>query len=129
MTLDAVHIGDFIYVHRCNIFKAASTSWMYNFNLMAGFSKLEATNSQQPQAMARERYPRPSVEELMMASANGTSMIIVRHPFERLSSAYRDKMQNCPPMSMYANLAEQIVMGYRIRENSNVIRIKLSSTS
>lgn len=93
---------------------------MYNFNLMAGYSKKQASESQLPQALARERYPRPSVDELLFASTNSTSMIIVRHPFERLSSAYRDKMQNCPPISMYANLADEIVMNYRIRDDSDV---------
>lgn len=87
---------------------------------MAGFTKKEASESQLPQAMARERYPRPSADELLLASSNSTSMIIVRHPFERLSSAYRDKMQNCPPISMYANLADEIIMNFRIRENSDV---------
>jgi hypothetical protein len=45
----------------CNIFKAASTSWMYNFNLLAGYSPqfLKKTNMV-PLSLARKKYPRPS---------------------------------------------------------------------
>lgn len=47
----------------CNVFKAASTSWMYNFNLLAGYSPefLKKTKDV-PLQLARQKYPRPSVD-------------------------------------------------------------------
>jgi chondroitin 4-sulfotransferase 11 len=49
----------------CNVFKAASTSWMYNFNLLAGYSPLflKKTNIV-PLSLARKKYPRPSLQEV-----------------------------------------------------------------
>lgn len=98
----------------CNVFKAASTSWMYNFNLLAGYSPqfLKKTNGV-PLSLARKRYPRPSVEELQTAVNNSISFLIVRHPFERLLSAYRDKLQFALPHTLHQKLGNQIIRKYR----------------
>ena len=65
----------------CNVFKSASTSWMYVFNVLAGYPQdfLKKTKLI-PLTLARDRYPRPSVEELEKALAlkNVTSLIIAR---------------------------------------------------
>lgn len=49
----------------CNVFKAASTSWMYNFNILAGYSPqfLRKTNTV-PLELARKRYERVSVPQV-----------------------------------------------------------------
>lgn len=49
----------------CNVFKAASTSWMYNFNLLAGYSPqfLRRTNTV-PLELARKRYARVSIHQV-----------------------------------------------------------------
>lgn len=51
----------------CNVFKAASTSWMYNFNLLAGYSPhyLKKSNIV-PLTLARRKYPRPSVAQVTL---------------------------------------------------------------
>lgn len=49
----------------CNVFKAASTSWMYNFNLLAGYTPQFLKKSQiVPLTLARKKYPRPSVAQV-----------------------------------------------------------------
>ena len=50
----------------CNVFKSASTSWMYIFNVLAGYSPqyLEKTRAV-PLQLARNKYPRPSIDELV----------------------------------------------------------------
>lgn len=49
----------------CNVFKAASTSWMYNFNLLAGYSPQFLKKSQMvPLTLARKKYGRPSLKEV-----------------------------------------------------------------
>lgn len=49
----------------CNVFKAASTSWMYNFNLLAGYSPQFLKKSQMvPLTLARKKYPRPSLKDV-----------------------------------------------------------------
>ncbi|KAK8727478.1 hypothetical protein OTU49_009574 [Cherax quadricarinatus] len=79
----------------CNVFKAASSTWFYNFNLLAGFSETELLQSKDtPIQLARKRYSRPSVEELqraMNSSQQPLSFMIARHPLKRLVSAYRLK--------------------------------------
>lgn len=49
----------------CNVFKAASSSWMYNFAYMAGASETVLRN---PKSIllnvARAKYPRPSWQEV-----------------------------------------------------------------
>ncbi|XP_066587282.1 carbohydrate sulfotransferase 11 isoform X3 [Prorops nasuta] len=100
----------------CNIFKAASTSWMYNFNLLAGYSPqfLKASKAV-PVSLARQRYPRPTAEELARFLNDSISFLIVRHPFERLLSAYRDKLEQSLPHTFHSNLGSYIVWHYRSR--------------
>ncbi|XP_071547882.1 carbohydrate sulfotransferase 11-like [Panulirus ornatus] len=80
----------------CNVFKAASSTWFYNFNILAGFSEKELLQAKDtPIHLARKRYNRPTVEELqkVMNSTNPPlSFMIVRHPLKRLVSGYRDKI-------------------------------------
>ncbi|XP_031346032.1 carbohydrate sulfotransferase 11 [Photinus pyralis] len=98
----------------CNVFKAASTSWMYNFNLLAGYSpKFLQQTKLVPLSLARQRYPRPSLSQLKTAFNNSVSFVIVRHPFERLLSAYRDKFQFAIPHAYHRKLGMEIVEKYR----------------
>ncbi|XP_033218892.1 carbohydrate sulfotransferase 11 [Belonocnema kinseyi] len=101
----------------CNVFKAASTSWMYNFNLLAGYSPqfLKATKAV-PVYLARQRYPRPTAEELGKFLNDSISFLIVRHPFERLLSGYRDKFEQSLPHTFHSKLGSYIVSHYRVRD-------------
>ncbi|KAL0278156.1 UNVERIFIED_CONTAM: hypothetical protein PYX00_000059 [Menopon gallinae] len=98
----------------CNVFKAASTSWMYNFNVLAGYSPhfLQASR-QVPLQLARRKYPRPSLDHLLKALNVSTSFLIVRHPLSRLLSAYRDKIEFAIPNSYHYKLGSDIVNKYR----------------
>lgn len=50
----------------CNVFKAASTSWMYNFNILAGYSPefLRRSNIV-PLELARKRYERVNIAQVI----------------------------------------------------------------
>lgn len=121
----------------CNVFKAASTSWMYNFNILAGYSPqyLRKTNTV-PLELARKRYERVSIQQVMCpggvgsytdshfgfhfsnlqlekAMNNSVTFLIVRHPFERLLSAYRDKIMFAIPHSLHDKLGNKIIRKYR----------------
>ncbi|XP_058795957.1 carbohydrate sulfotransferase 11 isoform X2 [Phymastichus coffea] len=104
----------------CNVFKAASTSWMYNFNLLAGYSAqfLKASKAV-PVSLARQKYPRPTAEELARFLNDSVSFLVVRHPFERLLSAYRDKLEHSLPHTFHSKLGSHIVAHYRAKSPKN----------
>jgi hypothetical protein len=98
----------------CNVFKAASTSWMYNFNILAGYSpKFLKKSKVVPLSLARQKYPRPSLQSLRKAFNNSVSFLITRHPLERLLSAYRDKLQFALPHTHHRKLGNEIIVKYR----------------
>ncbi|KAJ1530571.1 hypothetical protein ONE63_005455 [Megalurothrips usitatus] len=98
----------------CNVFKAASTSWMYNFNVLAGYTPHYLKQSKVvPLQLARQRYPRPSLQTLQEALNTSISFIIVRHPLERLLSGYRDKFQYSLPHTLHQRLGLKIIQKYR----------------
>ncbi|KAK4307914.1 hypothetical protein Pmani_020362 [Petrolisthes manimaculis] len=72
----------------CPVFKAASTTWSKNLLRLA-----RKKNTGAFQHTARRLYPPPdNVRELQRLSNDTTWLMIVRHPLQRLLSAYRDKM-------------------------------------
>lgn len=98
----------------CNVFKAASTSWMYNFNLLAGYSPQFLKKTKLiPLNLARQRYPRVSLSQLKQAFNDSISFLITRHPLERLLSAYRDKLQFAFPHTHHRKLGNEIIQKYR----------------
>ncbi|XP_045613691.2 carbohydrate sulfotransferase 11 isoform X2 [Procambarus clarkii] len=70
----------------CPVFKAASTTWVKNLLLLAGEQRVSSGLHQR----ARQIYTQPedpaAREDLLKTSLK---MMIVRHPLERLLSAYR----------------------------------------
>ncbi|XP_022814751.1 carbohydrate sulfotransferase 11 isoform X2 [Spodoptera litura] len=98
----------------CNIFKAASTSWMYNFNLMANYSAAFLDKTKEvPLQLARRKYARPTAEMIKKAQGDSITFLIVRHPLERLASAYNDKIVHAWPKSFHDKLGHRIVKKYR----------------
>ncbi|XP_049877189.1 carbohydrate sulfotransferase 11 isoform X2 [Pectinophora gossypiella] len=98
----------------CNIFKAASSSWMYNFNLMANYTAAYLDKTKEVLLeLARKKYGRPSAEMVRKAQVDSISFLIVRHPLERLASAYNDKIVHAWPKSLHDILGRRIVQRYR----------------
>lgn len=84
-------------------------------NILGGYDKkFLARTNQIPLMLARKKFPRPIEEELRDAvSTPGViSLIVVREPFVRLLSAYRDKLENVTPF-YYRKLARAIVAEHR----------------
>lgn len=108
----------------CNVFKAASSTWMYYFNILAGYNVpfLQRTKSS-PLELARKRFPRPSQQELLDSLSSSVSFLVVREPFERLLSAYRNKLEGCRN-KYYKLLGEQIVKKFRRDKNNKPINSK-----
>jgi hypothetical protein len=56
--------------------------------------------------MAREKYNRPSVEQLFEAMNKSITFIVGRNPLERLVSGYRDKIENSIKGSSFDTLGK-----------------------
>ncbi|KAK4328898.1 hypothetical protein Pmani_000707 [Petrolisthes manimaculis] len=92
----------------CNVFKAASSTWLNHYLKMAGVH-LQHSDSSSPVEAARKLYPRPSPSDLQYYSRDlhYISFLIVRDPFQRFLSAYRDKIES-NKQSFYRSLRCQV---------------------
>lgn len=73
--------------------------------------------------MARRHFPRPTRAELEEAMQSSISFLVVREPFERLLSAYRDKLEGLRNR-FYQKLAAQIVKRFRKKGYNRVRKRK-----
>jgi len=105
----------------CPVFKAASTSWLSNYlklvnstaNPKSGNLHKTVTNLFPPPATFKLR--RKIYEESI-------KFIIVRHPFERLVSAYRDKLAGFSRNDHYLTMRSHIISKYRknVKDKSTI---------
>nr|CAD7265510.1 unnamed protein product [Timema shepardi] len=123
-TIQRMYISRKYNVAYCPIFKAGSSSWLEVFANMAGVlternRKLIARGKLQVNNLARKAYPKnKSISEEKNAVMSATRFIIVRHPFERLLSAYRDKLENKARREYYYNrYGRHIVQLYRTHKD------------
>eukprot|EP00092_Neocalanus_flemingeri_P032094 GFUD01034882.1.p1 GENE.GFUD01034882.1~~GFUD01034882.1.p1 ORF type:complete len:436 (-),score=99.92 GFUD01034882.1:116-1423(-) len=112
----------------CPVFKAASTNWMHNILHLAGktekdIEKIIQDHPQQPNEQARVVAPLLPLSKLreISSSEQFKGMLVVRHPFDRLVSAYRDKLERCHAYNncasdsdwYYKTYGKKIVKKYR----------------
>jgi len=86
----------------CPVYKAASTNWMHNLLHLAGkkeeeIKKIIKDHPNQPNDQARIVAPVSSLSNIERISRKEDArlLLIVRHPFDRLVSAFRDKLEQC----------------------------------
>lgn len=103
----------------CTIFKSASTYLLRLMNILAGYdvNYLKRTVAV-PISLARKRFPRPSLEELNDALETSISFLSVREPFERLLSAYRNKIEN-GKNAFYKQVGDAIIKQFRTKSEKN----------
>ncbi|XP_059477556.1 carbohydrate sulfotransferase 11-like isoform X2 [Neocloeon triangulifer] len=104
----------------CPVYKAASTTWLHQMLILAGKTEEQIKNSQrQLSDQAREIYPIQDSDQVEEALTTMLKLLIVRHPFERLLSAYRDKLENKNVglehgvQHFYTSYGKKIVQKYR----------------
>ncbi|XP_015609470.1 carbohydrate sulfotransferase 11 isoform X2 [Cephus cinctus] len=102
----------------CPIYKAASSTWMKHFVTLAGLLSgtimdLIRENSMQMNSIVRQAYITNTNSKTILKKMNKTKkFLIVRHPFERLLSAYRDKLEYMEGREYYYER-----FGYHIRQS------------
>ncbi|CAG0889053.1 unnamed protein product [Cyprideis torosa] len=105
----------------CPIYKSGSTSWLHIFSNLAGVDEEYIQNSgKQISEIARAIYPSIEAPEAKEILANSDlRFLIVRHPFIRLLSAYRDKLEDMRHRHedgteyFYRSYGRKIVQKYR----------------
>lgn len=75
--------------------------------------------------LARKRFPRPSVDDLNEALDTSITFLVVREPFERLVSAYRNKMED-GRNTYYKLLGDQIVKKFRTIPLLKIVSLEIN---
>ena len=105
----------------CPVYKAASTNWMKNIPRLSDMSVQKVAmlsrkkKNRQANTLARAIVPYiPSQElfEFLKSDPKPVLFIIVRNPFDRLLSAYRDKLERYNKY-YYSKYGQKIVRGFR----------------
>lgn len=109
-------------VHHVNIinnlprklFQAISIFILFNIRKLAGGYDVRFLQKTKvsPLELARKQFPRPEPHELNEALASSLSFLIVREPFERLLSGFRNKLEG-HRNKFYKLVGEQIIKDYR----------------
>jgi len=113
----------------CPVYKAASTFLLKKFLLIApskSYSKESVQHLEaQANVLARKEFGYlESWTKYPNFTTNGVTMIFVRHPFERLLSAFRDKLEDPSVQGhkfneyYYNKHGRRVVMHYRKNHNS-----------
>ncbi|XP_076646831.1 carbohydrate sulfotransferase 11 [Halictus rubicundus] len=104
----------------CPIYKAGSTTWIYNLCLLMNVPEDELhSGREQLSSIARRVIPELEYPEAEEALRRTKKLLVVRHPFERLLSAYRDKLENSVAgrehgtLHFYRKYGSKIVQKYR----------------
>ncbi|XP_045611981.2 carbohydrate sulfotransferase 10 [Procambarus clarkii] len=127
---DTTHTPNVVW---CPVYKVASTSWMINFLRLAHFNDNNTELANLPaklkekkkfkvkygatQSKVYELYPPPEdPQERTWVFKNSVRALVVRHPYSRLISAYRDKMLKLNPLPEehhFRDLQLHIIARYR----------------
>jgi len=107
----------------CPVYKAASSNWFHNLLSLSGLSDYGVQEIKEdfpdlhPNMLAREVAPVLPYQEIkeIILQPGSTRFLIVRHPFDRLVSAFRDKLERIGDTGhdYYNKYGKNIVKTYR----------------
>jgi len=103
----------------CPVFKAASTSWLVNFLKLSNRTKNINPKVGNLHKKSINLFPAPATFKLRKKIfAESTKFIVVRHPFERIVSAYRDKLAGFTRNPSYLTMRKHVIDKYRKNKKS-----------
>ncbi|XP_037783886.1 uncharacterized protein LOC119580056 isoform X2 [Penaeus monodon] len=94
----------------CPVYKAASTSWTITLLEIGGYKRAKNIPLQK---LVSQVYPKISNLAGPAVARRTTKFMIVRHPFERLLSCFRDKFEYGKKSYYYKRYGEKMVRRYR----------------
>nr|XP_053645984.1 carbohydrate sulfotransferase 11-like [Cherax quadricarinatus] len=97
----------------CPVYKAASTSWSITLLELGGYWRESLKKKNSLQLLLKQIFPRISNFAASSITSDCTRFMVVRHPFERLVSCYRDKFQDASKGYYYLHYGEKMVRRYR----------------
>lgn len=106
----------------CKVPKAGSSTWTYNFLKLAGVNSKEHIHK-----LLRDHYPKQSSNRVMQDTYR---FMVVRHPFERILSAYRDKLEDLSRDMeardgyYYTVYGKHIVAEYREKRGNDTLKTR-----
>ncbi|KAK0081590.1 hypothetical protein PV325_011903 [Microctonus aethiopoides] len=119
---EVFYIDQIHQISYCPIYKSGSTTWLFNMCLLMNIPEEELNSgNEQLSTIARRILPAMDFPEAEKAMTATTKLLVVRHPFERLLSAYRDKLENSVAgrehgtLHFYHKYGAAIVRKYRDR--------------
>jgi len=106
----------------CPVFKAASTTWLMNYMRLKN-PLAETHKSGNLHKEITELFPPPTVFKLRKKIfSESLKFMVVRHPFERVVSAYRDKLARFSRNPHYLDMRKRIIQRFRKKkkDSSNI---------
>ncbi|XP_042888375.1 carbohydrate sulfotransferase 11-like [Penaeus japonicus] len=82
---------DFVY---CKVPKSGSSTWVYNLLKLANVPEDQISSDVGLHQLLRDYYPKMSSSQMKKTLKKSFKFTVVRHPFERILSAFRDKLEN-----------------------------------
>ncbi|CAH1404536.1 unnamed protein product [Nezara viridula] len=98
----------------CPVYKAGSTTWLHNLCLLNG-EREENIKGKQISEVARNLFPELDGELAEMRFPQCKRLLCVRHPFDRILSAYRDKLESRDRAPQHGTLHYYKRWGSKIR--------------
>ncbi|KAF2364680.1 Sulfotransferase [Trinorchestia longiramus] len=86
----------------CKVPKSGSSTWVYNLLRLAGVPNTKLKTDIGLHKMLRNYYPRPRSKDEALYRRS-LKLLVVRHPFDRILSAYRDKLESYERDLLYRN--------------------------
>lgn len=127
--LDHVLVDEKHKLLYCYVPKVACTNWKRVFMVLLGNASKENVSSI-PSDIVHQKSTFPKLSDYTVEQAhyfieNFTKYVFVRHPFERLLSAYRNKLQEPSERSKYfqMRIGRDIVKHYRINATNESLQL------
>ncbi|XP_071551794.1 uncharacterized protein [Panulirus ornatus] len=107
----------------CHVPKVASTTWAWHLLRALGVKDEVIATSENVHILLKERVPPPKAQDFKKGLLDGTlKFLVTRHPFQRLVSAYKNKIVwDTKHRHQYVALAQTIMKQHQNPNSSDLV--------